>query len=262
MQKLDNENVLITTVGGGGRSLEINAQGEIIWEGLYNLSLPDGAVYRANRIPGLYPAAYSILINDYMENSGDPGVYIPPGTSDISFSITNEGAYYIPLFIQITDDENWFESQNIEITIEPYSTQSISFTGNVINSTYPNTIQLFVEPTHHPSKAKTVFVNGFTNTLSNSNPINVYPGHLVLEKAYPNPFNSNISIHYSLQKEQTVLLQIFNINGKLIHTVIQEALSAGRHHSNWNAIHESSGVYVVKLTAPNQIETQKILYLK
>ena len=261
-QKLENGNVLITTVGGGGRSLEINSQGEVVWEGLYNLSLPDGAVYRAHRIPGLYPAAYSILINDYMENNGDPGVYIAPGTSDISFSITNEGAYHLPLRIEITDDANWFEFQNIEITIEPYSTQPVSFSGSITNSTYPNPIQLFVEPIHHPGKAKTVSVNGFTNPLGNDYPDSISPNHFSLENPYPNPFNSNISIHYTLQKEQSVLLQIFNINGKLIHTVIQETLSAGRHHSNWNAIHESSGVYVVKLTASNQIETQKILYLK
>ena len=117
-------------------------------------------------------------------------------------------------------------------------------------------------PIHHPSKAKTISVNGFTNPLSNDYPDSINPNHFSLETPYPNPFNSNISIHYTLQKKQSVLLQIFNINGELIHTVIQETLSTGRHHSNWNAIHESSGVYVVKLTASNQIETQKILYLK
>ena len=197
-----------------------------------------------------------------MENNGDPGVYIEPGTSDISFSITNEGAYHLPLRIEITDDANWFEFQNIEITIEPYSTQPVSFSGSITNSTYPNPIQLFVEPIHHPGKAKTISVNGFTNPLGNDYPDSISPNHFSLENPYPNPFNSNISIHYTLQKEQSVLLQIFNINGKLIHTVIQETLSAGRHHSNWNAIHESSGIYVVKLTSSNQIKTQKILYLK
>ena len=69
-QKLHNGNVLVTTVGGGGRSLEINSDGEIVWQAEYNLSLPNGAVYRANRIPGLYPISYSILINNYQEYDG------------------------------------------------------------------------------------------------------------------------------------------------------------------------------------------------
>ena len=261
-QKLENGNVLITTVGGGGRSLEVNQEGELVWEGLYNLSLPDGAVYRAHRIPGLYPAAYSILINNYMENNGDPGIYLQPGSSDISFSITNEGTYSLPLLIQITDNENWFGSQTIEIIIDPESTQSVSFSGDITSSTYANPIQLIVEPIHHPNKTKTVSVNAFTNPLSNDNPKNIISNHFSLESPFPNPFNSNISIHYKLEKDQTVLLQIFNINGKLIHTLIDEKLSAGRHHIHWNAVNESSGVYVVKLTASNQIKTQKILYLK
>ena len=261
-QKLENGNVLITTVGGGGRSLEVNQEGEIIWEGLYNLSLPDGAVYRAHRIPGLFPAAYSVIINNYMENNNDIGVYLPLGSSDISYSIFNEGKYNLPLSIQIVDNENWFDSQNMDIMIEAESTQTISFTGDITNLPYPNPIQLIVTPLYHPGKAKTVSVNGFTNPLSNDNPDSISPNYFSLQNPYPNPFNPNISIHYTLQKEQSVLLQIFNINGKLIHTIIHETLSAGRHHSNWNAIHESSGVYVVKLTASNQIETQKILYLK
>ncbi|MEC9050421.1 MAG: aryl-sulfate sulfotransferase, partial [Candidatus Neomarinimicrobiota bacterium] len=48
-QKLNNGNVLITTVGGGGRSLEVTSNGDIVWEANYNLSLPNGAVYRAHR---------------------------------------------------------------------------------------------------------------------------------------------------------------------------------------------------------------------
>jgi len=197
-----------------------------------------------------------------MENNNNIGVYLPLGSSDISYSIFNEGKYNLPLSIQIVDNENWFDSQNMDIMIEAESTQTISFTGDITNLPYPNPIQLIVTPLYHPGKAKTVSVNGFTNPLSNDNPDSISPNYFSLQNPYPNPFNSNISIHYTLQKEQSVLLQIFNINGKLIHTIIHETLSAGRHHSNWNAIHESSGVYVVKLTASNQIETQKILYLK
>ena len=261
-QKLENGNVLMTTVGGGGRSLEINPQGELVWDGLYNLSLPDGAVYRAHRIPGLYPAAFSIIINNYMENNGDSGIYLQPGSSDISFSITNEGRYSLPLLIQITDNENWFGSQTTEIIIDPESTQSVSFSGSITNSTYANPIQLIAEPIHHPNKTKTVSVNAFTNPLSNDNPKNIISNYFSLESPFPNPFNSNISIHYKLEKDQTVLLQIFNMNGKPIHTLIHEKLSAGSHHSHWNAVNESTGVYIVKLTSSNQVETQKILYLK
>ena len=61
-QKLDNGNYLATTVGGGGTSLEITPNHEIIWEGKYNLTLPAGAVYRAQRIPGLNPGSFSFIL--------------------------------------------------------------------------------------------------------------------------------------------------------------------------------------------------------
>ena len=63
VQKLDNGNYLITTVGGGATSLEIKStgsnSGDIVWQGNYNLALPLGAIYRAHRIAGLHPIAFS-----------------------------------------------------------------------------------------------------------------------------------------------------------------------------------------------------------
>ena len=84
-QKLPNGNVLITTVGGGGRSVEVNTSGDIVWEGLYNFSIPDGAVYRAHRIPGLFPAAFTFIVNELVDNNGQPEVRLPVGDSEISF---------------------------------------------------------------------------------------------------------------------------------------------------------------------------------
>ena len=67
-QKLENGNYLSTTIGGGGTSLEVDENGNSIWEANYNLSLPDGLVYRAMKIPGLFPIAYSVIFPQF-ENS-------------------------------------------------------------------------------------------------------------------------------------------------------------------------------------------------
>ena len=262
VQKLENGNVLITTVGGGGRSLEINPQGELIWEGLYNLSLPDGAVYRAHRIPGLYPAAYSVLINNYVEDNDNGGVFLPPGPSNISFSIVNEGSYHLPLLLQISDEEGWFVSQNLEITLEPNSTQSVSFNGSITNTTNFSPIELIVEPIYHPNKTKIISAIVYNNSLNNDNSKNTVSDKFSLSTPFPNPFNANVSIHFSLPQFQHALLQVFDLNGKLIQTLVNQKLPEGTHHNNWNANGLSTGVYIVKLSTSNFIETQKILYLK
>ena len=67
-QKLDNGNYLSTTIGGGGTSIEVDGSGTEIWEANYNLQIPDGLVYRAMRIPGLFPIAYSLVFPQF-ENS-------------------------------------------------------------------------------------------------------------------------------------------------------------------------------------------------
>mgnify|MGYP001197928361 CR=1 FL=1 len=261
-QKLENGNVLITTVGGGGRSLEINSQGELIWEGLYNLSLPDGAVYRAHRIPGLYPAAYSVLINDFMGDNDNGGVFFPPGSSSISFSIVNEGSYHLPLLLQISDEESWFGSQTLEITLEPNSTQSISFNGNITNTTNFSSIQLLVEPIYHPNKTKIVSVLGYNNPLSNDNSKNTVSDKFSLSTPFPNPFNANVSIPFFLPRFQHALLQVYNTNGQIIETLVNQNLPSGTYQNNWNATGQSTGIYIIKLTTSNFIEMQKILYLK
>ncbi|MGY8787763.1 MAG: aryl-sulfate sulfotransferase, partial [Fidelibacterota bacterium] len=96
-QKMENGNVMVTTVGGGGRSLEVNQNGNIVWEANYNLSLPTGAVYRAHRIPGLFPAAYSVMIDNLLVSGENRGVYLPSGSSEISFTLHNESEYDLDL---------------------------------------------------------------------------------------------------------------------------------------------------------------------
>ena len=260
-QKLENGNVLITTVGGGGRSLEVDLDGNIVWEGLYNLSLPDGAVYRAHRLPDLFPSSFSVLIDNFMESNGDTGIYVPIGTeSNISFTLVNENGYSLPLSCFLTDNQGWFGTQDIEITLNPNSAENVSFTGNVSQVSTSNPIQLIVSPIHQPLKSKTIVVNGFTSPLSIDQPIQF--DRFSLGIAYPNPFNSKIIIHYSVDYSQNIVLEIFNANGQLCHTLFNKHVSTGTHNIHWDASHNPSGIYFIKMTSELQTQNKKILYLK
>ena len=110
VQILDNGNFLITTVGDGGSILEVDYDKNIIWEGKLNLQLPNGAVYRANRIPGLYPNNYSIILNEYTSN-------ITANTM-----ITNNENYYTDynhIQLSIYDEGELTNNEtNFEITVD------------------------------------------------------------------------------------------------------------------------------------------------
>ena len=57
-------------------------------------------------------------------------------------------------------------------------------------------------------------------------------------------------------------LRIFDINGRLIETLIDRKLLTGEHDVLWNASNYASGIYFGKLTVANKVQTQKVIYLK
>ena len=83
-----------------------------------------------------------------------------------------------------------------------------------------------------------------------------------LNAAYPNPFNPSTSISYSLTDNNQVRVEIYNINGKLVETLVNEYQTAGLHQIMWNAAGQSSGVYFIKVTAQNLSKMQKVVYIK
>lgn len=259
-QKMENGNVMVTTVGGGGRSLEVNQNGNIVWEANYNLSLPTGAVYRAHRIPGLFPAGYSVMIDNFLVSGENQGVYLPSGSSEISFTLHNESEYDLALSFSLSDQADWFGNQSGEIELFPNQIETITFTGNVTESSNGNPITLIVTPEHHPEKEKTTLVDGFTFPLSTeSEPI---PHKFELFPAFPNPFNPKTTIQYNVQNSELISLKVLDISGRVVETLFEDIIESGNHEIKWNAKRNPSGIYFVKLTSGQKSETQKILFLK
>lgn len=259
-QKMENGNVMVTTVGGGGRSLEVNSNGNIVWEANYNLSLPSGAVYRAHRIPGLFPAAYSVMIDNFLVSGENQGVYLPSGSSEISFTLHNESEYDLALSFSLSDQADWFGNQSGEIELFPNQIETITFTGNVTESSNGNPITLIVTSGYHPEKEKTTLVNGFTFPLSTeSEPI---PHKFELFPAFPNPFNPKTTIQYNVQNSELISLKVLDISGRVVETLFEDIIESGNHETKWNAKMNPSGIYFVKLTSGQKSETQKILFLK
>jgi len=90
----------------------------------------------------------------------------------------------------------------------------------------------------------------------------VIPEEYALHPAYPNPFNPTTNIKYSLPIDTKVILEVYNINGKLINTLYSGLKSAGNHTIEWNAEGYPSGVYFVKLDAGEFTQTQKLMLVK
>lgn len=85
-----------------------------------------------------------------------------------------------------------------------------------------------------------------------------------LLKNYPNPFNPETTISFSLKNTGETKVEIFNHLGQFVETIHNGKLMAGNHSIKWNAGNNnaSSGVYFVKVSQNDQILSSKILLIK
>jgi hypothetical protein len=88
------------------------------------------------------------------------------------------------------------------------------------------------------------------------------PSAFELSQNYPNPFNAKTSIKYNLPRESNVTIEVYDIQGRKIETLISEKQAAGYYTVIWNAEDVSSGMYFYKIRTDEFEETQKMLLLK
>jgi hypothetical protein len=96
---------------------------------------------------------------------------------------------------------------------------------------------------------------------------NAMPRSFELKQNYPNPFNPTTTIMYSLEKNGAVRLNIYNINGKLVRTLVNGHQVMGYHHVVWdgndnNGHRVSSGIYFYSLEANSQKVVKKMTMIK
>lgn len=93
------------------------------------------------------------------------------------------------------------------------------------------------------------------------------PQQFSLNQNYPNPFNPATKIAYALPRPSRVSLKIYNMNGQVIRTLIDENAEAGEYEITWNGKSDegkkvASGVYFYKLESPDRIFTKKLLLIR
>ena len=99
--------------------------------------------------------------------------------------------------------------------------------------------------------------------LEEENIINKYK----LYQNYPNPFNPSTTIDYSITNPSKIRLNIYDILGQKVETLIDEFKLAGKYSIEWNPGNISSGVYFYVLETsgadlPNNFFIKKMLYIK
>ena len=79
---------------------------------------------------------------------------------------------------------------------------------------------------------------------------------------YPNPFNAQTTISFDIASNEHVTVELFNINGQHIATLLNADMAAGSHHVNWDATNYASGLYFYKITVGSNAITKSMTLLK
>ena len=92
----------------------------------------------------------------------------------------------------------------------------------------------------------------------------IVPETVHLYSNYPNPFNPATTIRFDIPVEtyRNTSLQIFDITGRMVETLVNEKLEPGQHEIQWKASQHSSGVYFLRMETALFTKTQKMILLK
>jgi len=199
-----------------------------------------------------------------------------------------EGSISIPLDVMsltVDDNYNFVTNENNvtmswDISSVPESIIGLTLTDNTTNAT---TDLLQSEEMTFTTTAKGSFpaygsggVNiypevgesQFTLTIHysvlSSEDGSTIPTEYALHQAYPNPFNPSTTITFDVPAEtgHALSLQIFNVKGQLVETLINEHMEPGTHKAEWNPRNLSSGLYIVQMKAGDKTFIQKITFIK
>lgn len=126
------------------------------------------------------------------------------------------------------------------------------YTGHVtIDSNDPQNPQVVIEVNMHVPES------GVEDEAGNK-----LPKSFALRPCYPNPFNATTTIGYDLPIASQVKLEVYNLVGQKVVTLVDGRQSAGYKSITWNGTEVTTGIYYYKLTAEDFVSVRKLTILK
>jgi uncharacterized protein YdaL len=127
-----------------------------------------------------------------------------------------------------------------------YKVKAVDYTAN--ESGYSN-----IEDFYDNSPSKLIGTGGEYKNI---------PEEFALKQNYPNPFNPETKIQFGLPEDSNVRIDIFNLQGQLVATLVDGALAAGYHTETFDATSYPSGIYFYKIVASNFTDIKRMLLVK
>lgn len=163
------------------------------------------------------------------------------------------------------DAEDAFDSLDIQVNLEPqvvfgtYDPETGLVTITTADFVGFATLSIRVEDTNGGVFEESIVIDiqmGVSNELDGNN----QPIQFDLAQNYPNPFNPTTNISFTLPSSGFTQLEVFNLQGQKVATLLKSRVTAGNHTVTFDASALASGIYIYRLTSSAKVQTKNAAY--
>jgi PKD repeat protein len=201
----------------------------------------------------------------------------PPMSEHLQVCIVENAISYMSFSKRVPQEGTWWDFEirssqrgHVEWTIDERGTLPHNFRPHIFDldafASLPFEERRF---TTHVDKSRhfRLMIGTEEYLRVNSRGIPLQPVEYALEQNYPNPFNPTTTIRYQLKRRSNVTLEIFDVVGRLVRTLVNGEQLTGAHAAIWDGTNEvgieaSSGVYFYRLRANDFTMVRKLLLVK
>jgi F5/8 type C domain/Secretion system C-terminal sorting domain len=184
--------------------------------------------------------------------------------TNFAFAAWDKGRIYHYSVSFSTDEQNWNRviydapSAAKEYTTDTYSNISARYVKlDILDNNQNNVANVWETQVIGSTDSSLIkSIHRFDNTITNIN-----PNEFELLQNYPNPFNPSTKISFNLAQNGKVNLEVYNILGQKVKTLIDQDMIKGQHEVVFNADNLASGVYIYRLNVNDKYSAVKKMML-
>lgn len=239
--------------------------------------------------PGAPLASETLSIGEGEE--GEPVVFEGTATTLTFSEVENSGEVSVERYDQAPEDPSGIgeelEIGNFRIVIDTeadlgFGSAEVRLDADELDVDDPSIANIYhrsdagegefepVDPTHYDEDNDELYASVETfsefvtasGELVSSETDTEVPEEFTLNQNYPNPFNPATTIRYDLPEQADVRLEVYNVLGERVATLVNETRQAGSYEVSFDASNLSSGTYIYRLEAGDYMETKQMMFVK
>jgi hypothetical protein len=179
--------------------------------------------------------------------------------SDDSFSGTYGIFYSGTARLAFLDNAGTILSQGSSFAVSPVTTFNYSENLIIPSGAVRAELRVYDHLDQYVGAVESVDVTGWTDV--SMKPVKV-PVGFTLGQNFPNPFNPVTTIEFQIDHGSWIEVNIYDIHGNKVETLISGHMNAGTYQTVWNAAEHATGVYIVRVASGQQMRSTKMVYLK